>query len=310
MMLFIVKRLASAVLTLATIAVLVFYLQMHFLWQVLHVSPAAALVYPHDTPANIARMNAALGLTQPLPVQFLDWVRATFVDGGMTGFIRHQLPPTVELLALGALWAAVLSVLIAMLQVKYAGRWLDHILDGLMVFISVIPGFWLGLLLLIVFAVYNTWFPGSGYPLPGAGLLSWIYHLTLPSVALALTTLAPWTRTLRGSLVEASHADYVRTARAKGVPERRVRSRHMLRNSIMPLVTLIGLSLPVLLNTVVVLERIYVIPGAGAAFFGALDTLFYAQAASIALVLAMVTVVGSMAADLAYGLIDPRINYR
>jgi peptide/nickel transport system permease protein len=304
-----VRRLAQAILALTAIAALVFSVQTFFLWHVLHLSPAAALVYPDDTAQNIASMNRALGLTQPIPVQFVLWIKSLATGGGFAATFTSYLPPTLELMVLGILIAVVAAIVLAMAQTRFAGSWIDWLIDVFIGLTAVVPSFWLATLSLFLFSMESSVFPGVGYPTPGHGFLTWLYYSILPATILGLSIMGPWTRTLKGSLADAASADYVRTARAKGAPEGRILIRHMFRNSVLPLVTLIGLTLPTLLNTVIVLEVVYSIPGAGQDFYQSLTNLFFDNATTVALILAVVTVLGNVIADLAYGVIDPRITY-
>ncbi|MCL5115896.1 MAG: ABC transporter permease [Firmicutes bacterium] len=302
---FAIRRLGEAVLALASIAAAVF-----FLFHTIPLSPAAAMLYPHDSPQAIAQLNAKLGLNLPIPVQFVLWIKETLMRGGVGQVIVRDLPPTLEMLFLGAVLAFLLATMTALVQIRYQGRVQDRVLGAFTGLLSVVPGFWLGTLLLFLFSMTLVWFPGYGYPPPGHGFFAWLHAEVLPSTTLALTAMGPWARQLRASLEESGATDYVRTARAKGVPEGRIRGRHMFRNSVLPLITLTGLSLPTMLNTVIALEIIYTVPGAGSALIGALTSLSFAGATTVALVLAMVTVMGSVVADLTYGLVDPRITYR
>jgi peptide/nickel transport system permease protein len=310
MLAFAVKRLGLAVAALVVIAILVFFIQVHFLYHVLHLTPAAALAYPHDTPKRVAELNRELGLTASLPVQFLRWAGTLWKAGGLGHTVLYILPPTLELLASGVVLAFCAALGLALLAVRAAGHPLDRLIDALAGLFSVVPSFWLASLLLFVFTMELGWLPGNGYPLPGQSPFLWAYHDILPVTVLTVSLVGPWTRTLRASLLENAQADYVRTARAKGVPDHLVRSRHMLKNSVLPLVTLIGLSLPTTLNTIVVIEVIFYIPGIGQAFYSALTGLFFANATTLALVLAMVSLFGNAVVDLAYGVLDPRITYQ
>ncbi len=302
---FVIRRLFEAALAIFSVAVLVFVL-----YHLIHESPAYAMLYPDATPAKVAKLNAALGLNLPVPVQFFLWLKEALIHGGFLPIIKTNLPPTVEMLGLGAVWAFGLSVLTAMTQIRYAGTALDRALDAATSVLSVVPGFWLGTLLLFVFAMSWGVFPGYGFPPPHHGFFYWLYCEILPSLTLALTTMGSWTRQLRASLEDSLRTDYVRTARAKGVPEGRVRWRHMLRNSLLPFISLAGMSMPTMLNTVIALEIIFTVPGLGTQLTQDLVMLSFNGATTIAMVLSIITILGSALADFAYGIVDPRITYR
>lgn len=304
---FFLRRTVQALLALLGMAVVMFFL--------LHLetaTPAHAILGKLWTPKKGAALDAKLGLSSPVPVQFVLWVRATLLAGGLASVIKHDLPPTLELLVLGVAMAFLLSVMIARLQMRRPGGGTDRILSAVVGLLSAVPGFFIGSLLLFVFAIVVPWFPPTGFPPihTGAGLGSWAWHEVLPVTALALSAVGPWTRQLRASMGDVSSTDYVRTARAKGISERAVVARHIFRNALLPLVTLVGLSLPSMINTVIALEIIYAVPGAGVAFIGSLNSFFFANATTVALVLALVTILGSMLADFAYSFVDPRVEYR
>lgn len=302
---FLLRRLMEALLAVLSVAFLVFVL-----YHLIHESPAYAMLYPDATPAKVAQLNAALGLNLPVPIQFFLWLKETVIHSGFMPVIKQHLPPTVEMLVLGAAGAFGLSVLTAMTQIRYAGTAIDRLLDSVTGILSVVPGFWLGSLLLFLFAMNWSIFPGYGFPPPHHGFFYWLYCEILPSTTLALTTMGSWTRQLRASLEESLRTDYVRTARAKGVPEGRVRRRHMLRNSLLPFISLAGMSMPTMLNTVIALEIIFTVPGMGTQLVQDLVMLSFNGATTIAMVLSMVTILGSVLADVAYGIVDPRITYR
>lgn len=302
---FLLRRLVEAILALLSIAVLLFF--------ILHIdttSPARAILGQEATPAKIAQLNAKLGLNQPVPVQFVYWLKAILINGGIASIIKKELPPTVELLVMGILLALLLSIIVARVQARYHNTFIDRILSLIIALLSAIPGFWMGSLLLFLFAILYPLFPPTGFPRIHPGLISWAWHEVLPVTTLALSTMGPWSRQLRVALHDASLTQYVRTARAKGVAEHHIIPHHTLKNSLLPLITLVGLSMPMMLNTVVAIEVIYAVPGAGNSLVSALDGLMFSNAASIALVLAFLTILGSILADVSYSLVDPRVQYR
>lgn len=302
---FLIRRLFQGLLALVGLMVVVF-----FLLHLNHASPAYAILGRQATPAKVAALNAKLGLSLPVPIQFVLWLRAALLYGGIGSDIAHVLPPTLELLGLGVALALVVSILIARLQAWRPRSILDRGLAVLLSLLSAIPGFWMGTLLMFVFAIVYPIFPASATLQQTHGIGPWAYHQVLPVVTLALTTIGPWTRHLRAGLGQEVTQQYVRTARAKGVSDGAIVRHHTFRNALMPLATLVGLSFPTMLNTIIAIEIIYGVQGAGWALIGALNGLAISEATSIALVLALVTVLGSILADTAYGIIDPRVQYR
>lgn len=302
---FLLRRVAEAITALFGIMVLIFAL-LHLY----HGSPAAAMLGKQVTPQRIAQLNAQMGLNLPVPVQFLLWMKGALWNGALGRVLTRSLPPTVELLGLGVLVAVLLAILAATVQVHHPRSLLDRGIGVLLNTLSAVPGFWLGSLLVFVFAVTYPILPASGVGVMHHGVLSWIRHEIMPVATLSLSVVGPWARHLRASLDEAGTADYVRTARAKGVAEFDLVRHHTFKNSLLPLITIIGLSLPTMLNTVIALEIIFAMPGLGVTLIGSLNGLFFALATTVSLALALVTVLGSLLSDLTYGLVDPRIQYR
>lgn len=302
---FLLRRLAQGVVALFGISLIIFFM--------LHLdpaSPAHAMLGKTWTPAKGAALDRQLGLNRPVPIQFVLWMRELLTAGGVGVIIRHSLPPTLELLGLGILLAGLATLVITRVQIRYAGTRVDALLGVVTGLISAVPGFFMGFLLLYLLTIQLTWFPASGFAGPHATSASWLWHEVLPVATLSLTAIGPWSRQLRASAGELLHDEFVRTARAKGVSEFQVIGHHVLRNALLPFLTQVGLSFPAMINTIIAIEVIYGIQGAGTALIGALDGFFFAEATTVALVLASVTVMGSLLADLLLSVADPRIQYR
>lgn len=299
------RRLLEAVLALLAMAIVMF-----FLLHLDHASPARAMLGKEWTPQKGAALTAALGLDRPVPVQFLLWVKSLFSVGGLGEVLRYQLPATMEILVLGSAVGYAITVLLARLQTRYAGSVLDYALTLVLGFLGAVPGFALGLCLMFLFAIHWVLLPAASLAPPDSGPSVWAFYHILPVLSLSLTVVGPWSRQLRASMSEESAEQYVRTARAKGASEGRIIRRHIFKNALLPFITLVGLSMPTMINTVIALDLIFRFQGVGAALLGSLLALFFARATTAALVLAFLTVLGSVAADVAYGLIDPRIQYQ
>lgn len=302
---FVLRRLLEAVLALLSICVLIF-----FILHVGNMNPAHGLLGQLWTPKKGKALDAQLGLNHPVVVQFFLWLRGLFEVGGLGAIITQLLPPSLELLVLGAGVAFLGAIGMARLQMRNPGGRLDRVLAAVTGLISAVPGFFLGSVLLYLLAYRWMVFPAGSFTPPGHGILDWGFHQVLSVVTLALSVLGPWTRQLRASMGDVAASEYVRTARAKGASEARVISRHIMRNALLPLITMVGLSLPTLINTLIALEFIFGIHGAGIALISSLNALLFANATTVALTFAFVTVMGSLLSDLAYGLLDPRIEYR
>jgi peptide/nickel transport system permease protein len=301
-------RTLLALASLATVSLVIFGL--------LHLdaaTPAAALLgLRRATPANVAALNRAMGWNLPVPVQYVHWLTSFFAPEGQgVAVLTRNLPVTLELFGLGVGTAFLLALLVGFIQVLHPGSLADRLLTALVYVLSATPGFWLALLLVWAFTLYLLWLPPPGPPLPTQmGFWWWCRFEVLPVATIALTTVGYWSRHFRVVLEEALRSDYARTARAKGVPERRVVTRHAFRNALLPLITLAGTSLPNVLNTVIAIEGIFYLNGAGNALIQAVDGLFFASATSVTMALALVAIFANLLADVAYSLVDPRIQYR
>jgi len=295
----------------------------------LHATSGAFLpgleLNPNLRPEDIVRIRNNLGLNDPLPVQYWHWIwgllHADFgrslVDGSPV--LRHigdRLPNTLEL----TLTAIVIGILISIPLGVVGALRRGSVIDNFFTFLSVagvsIPSFWLALLLILLFSVsFHAW----GLPwLPSGGAVSAfgggdppdrIAHLILPATCLAFVYIAIWSRFTRSSMLEVLSQDYVRTARAKGMSERRVTYLHALRNSLVPLVTLIGLELPGLVSGGAIIEIVFSWPGVGRLLLERALQYDYTMVLGLTTFVALLVVVGNLLADVLYALLDPRIRY-
>jgi peptide/nickel transport system permease protein len=274
---------------------------------------------------DIARLRAYYGLDQPIYVQYLNWLGNLARGDWGTSYVAHRpvielilqrLPNTLMLVA--ASYAIILSVSVV-LGVYTAVRqysWVDHLVTGLAFVGIAIPSFWLGLILLVVFAVGTRnlglpYFPASGmYDLRvGPTVPQILWHLVLPAVTLATVVTANYIRYIRASMLEVLHNDYVRTARAKGLRNDVILRRHAFRNAAIPLVTLIGLDLPRFLSGSLVVEAIFAWPGLGRLFWEHAERTDIPVLMAIMMLTATMVVAFNLLADVAYAFLDPRIRY-
>lgn len=298
------RRLGEAVLTLFGITVICFTL-LHLV----PFSPAVLILGRGATPAKVAAINKALGLNLPIPLQYVHWLQTIFTQHVLSFPLLQLMPPTLVLLVASALLAMILTIIIATLQVLYPKSTLDHALTVVTYFFYTIPAFWMALVLIYVMAIVLLWFPATGVqdPLtPGFG--PWVAAHVLPVITIALTAVGGWARHLRATMENSLKSDYTRTARAKGLREWVVVVRHALRNSLLPMITLAGMSFPTMLNSLIVVESAFAMPGLGSGLIGTLNGFLF-DAVNIVFVIGLLTVLGNLAADLLYGLADPRIQY-
>lgn len=323
---------------LLVVPVLVGLVLLLFAWtRLLPGDPARALLGQRATPAGIAAVNKLYGFDRPLPVQLGIYVkRLATGDLGTSGFTGQpvvgsfveRFPATIELALAALLFAVVLGVPLGYFAARRAGGWLDSLTVGGSLLGVVVPVFFLAYLLKIVFAQWLGWLPTDGrqdvridathptgfYVLDGllTGELdasaNALKHLVLPGVALGTIPLAIIVRITRASVIEVLGEDFVRTARSKGLAQRTVRSRHVLRNALLPVITTIGLQTGLLLSGAVLTESVFAINGIGSYLFTAISQLDYAVLQGYILFIALTYALVNLVVDVLYGVVDPRIR--
>ena len=289
---------------------------------VLHLAPGGPLaqfaLVPGMSPADIARIAAQMGLDRPLPVQYWDWfTHLVRGDWGRSyrdtqpvlSVIGSHLFATLELMITATLIAIFLGVWIGIMGAIRRYSTFDYLATiGAMIALS-IPTFWFGLVVIYVFSVKLGWVPpGNMYTIGNGSLLDFLHHLIAPSIVLALVEVAIWSRYMRASMLDVINQDYIRTARAKGLPERTVLLHHALRNALIPMITLAGMQLPTLLGGALVTETIFTWPGMGRLFLDSLGYRDYPEVMGILMFSALLVLVGNLLADLLCAAADPRIR--
>ena len=297
---------------------LVITLITFFLIRLVPGDPAAVLLGPYASTADVEAMRIRLGLDRPVAMQYLQWLKgilsgdfgdSIFLGRSVVQAIAERLEPTLLLAFFSVLLAAVSGVLVGLVSAWKRGSILDQ---ALIIFAMIglsIPNFWLGFMLLLTFAVNLGWFPAAGYEPLKSGLWNSLRYLVLPAAALALQQSAAIARMTRSSVLEVNRLDFVRTARAKGVHEAVVMRRHILRNSLIPIVTVIGLSLTVLLAGAIVVELVFNIPGVGRLVIQAVSRRDYPVIQGVILMIGGIALGMNLLIDLLYGAIDPRVRY-
>lgn len=283
--------------------------------------PLDAYIPPDQVMSTEQRnsIKEQLGLDQPKPVQYVKWLeRAVQGDLGyrikngepVNKELARRLPPTLLLMGAGLGLGILLGVLFGVLAAVKRYTTLDNTLT-ILAFLGIsTPAFLAGLLGLYIFSLKLGWFPAGGYQTPGNGsALDVLRHLILPAFILSITYVAILMRYTRSSMLEVIYQDYVRTGRAKGITETRLVSKHILRNALIPIVTVIGANLANLIGGAVFLESIFSWPGTGQLYLDAIDARDYPMIMGTTLVLAAVILLANLLTDLAYGVIDPRIRY-
>jgi peptide/nickel transport system permease protein len=280
--------------------------------------PASVMLGPDATAAQVAQLRHEMGLDRPLPVQLTLWFgRLIRGDLGESIFLRQSvgaaiwqhLGPTAGLTALAELLAVGVAIPSGVLAAwKRNSRFDQAFMSAVLLGVSV-PSFWLGLNLILVFAVAIRWFPVAGYESPLRGIGPWLGHLVLPATALAFTQAGLIARMARDATIDVLDEDFIRTARSKGLAETWVMARHALRNSLIPTVTVIGTSLANLLSGAVVVESVFVMPGVGNLVIQSISRRDYPVIEGVVLFVAVVYVLVNLLVDVLYGVIDPRIRY-
>lgn len=309
---FLLNRLAGACVVLVIVAVIVFLLT-----RMASGDPMALLLGDQATAEDIAQARTQYGLDKPLPTQFALWVGELF-KGNLGQSIFLQMPvaqalleraePTLFLALFAVSIAALIGVPCGMAAAIWRGSFADQALSGLAMLGASIPSFWMGLLLIQFFAVHLGWFPASGYGDPGMGLGQRLYHLALPAMVLGMLNSALIIRFTRASMLDILGEDYVRTARAKGLPERVVIVQHVLRNALVPIITVLGLTTALMIGGTVVTETVFNLPGVGNLVVRAVLRRDYPVIQGTLLVIAAIYVFINLMIDLLYTVVDPRIR--
>ncbi len=287
--------------------------------------PTQLYVDADADPRAAARLRASLGLDEPLPVQYVTWLKnAVTGDFGnslskhapVTEIMAGAIPRTLLLASLSLAVNFAVGILIGVLSALNRGKRLDHILNSAGLFLYSMPEFWLGLMLILLFSLAIPVFPASGFQSPLADyyatwdyLLDILHHLILPVFVLGVASAAATARYMRGSMLDVLGQDYIRTARAKGLPETAVVGKHAMRNALLPIITLFGLSIPFLLGGAVVVETVFAWPGMGKVVVDAIFTRDYPLIIGCTLLSGAMVVLGNLVADILYALADPRIRY-
>jgi peptide/nickel transport system permease protein len=270
-------------------------------------------------PEVIESYRRRLGVDQPVPVQYARWLGAALRgDLGISfsttrpvaALIAERLPATIELMGAAFLLAAVVAFALGIFSAVRQYGWADYAATGASFVGIAMPVFWLALILQLVFAVRLGWLPVAGTSTVGATSLGdHLAHLVLPAIVLSFRYIAGWSRYLRASMIGALRTDYIRTARAKGLPERAVVGRHALRNALIPVVSIMALDLAGLFSGAVITETVFAWPGIGRLFVQAMFARDYPLLMGILLLGSAMVVVFNLIADLVYGVLDPRIRH-
>ena len=313
MLFYLIKRVLAVIPVMLIVAVIVF-----LMLRLTPGDPAAIIAGDAATSADIALIREKLGLERSLIEQFFLWIgnmltgdfgESFYYKRTVASMIADRVGPTVALATFTIIIACVVAVPLGTLAAYKQGSWLDRSVMGLSVLGFSVPVFVIGYVLIYVLAVKLDWFPVQGYQPISEGFGGFIYRLVLPSSALSVIFIALIARMTRTSVLEVLNEDYIRTARAKGLSETKVMTRHALRNAAVPIVTVIGIAIAVLISGVVVTESVFVIPGLGTLTIDAIQGRDYPTVQGLIILFSFVYVLINLIIDVIYSLLDPRIRY-
>ncbi len=309
-MTFVLRRLLQLVPVAIGVTILVF-----FMIHLIPGDPARTILGIHATPRTVALLHKQWGLNRPLLSQywlFLDRLlhgnlgQSLFYGASVSSLILSHLPPTLWLLAYTTVLTVLISVPLAVLAASRRDGVRDHVVRAVPLVGLGMPPFWLGFLLIYAFAISLRIFPVSGY---GSGFTGHLQSMFLPSLTVALALTPVVIRSLRASMLNVLGAEYIVTARSKGVPPHRLYQRHVLRNAVIPAVTVLAINIGFLVGTTVIIEQIFAIPGIGQLMINSIFQRDFPVVQGVTLVFAIMVVLVNLLADLSYAALDPRVRF-
>jgi peptide/nickel transport system permease protein len=310
---YILRRILSTLPVMGIVALFVFSL--------LYIAPgdpAAVIAGDQASPADVERIRQGLGLDRPFLIQFGSWLwhilhgdlgTSIFTNLPVSAMIAQRIEPTFSLMAITLVLTILVAVPLGVVAAWKAGSWVDRTIMAFAVFAFSLPVFVVGYVLAYVFALQFEWLPVQGYTPLKAGLWPWLQNLILPALALGTVYIALIARITRASMLEVLQQDYVRTARAKGLGQRNILFVHALKNAAVPIVTVIGIGVALLIGGAVVTESVFAIPGLGRLTIDAILRRDYPVIQGIVLLFSFLYVLVNLMVDVTYTLVDPRIRY-
>ena len=309
---YIYKRLLHLCITMFVVSIVVF-----LMIQLIPGDPSKVILGIKASPEAVERLQRELGLDRPLYEQYLNYyggvVRGDFGKSLITRvsiakLIREKLPITLTLTIISMTIAICIAIPVGVISALRQYSWVDNT-STVIAFLGVsMPSFWLGIILILFFGVYLDWLPTIGYVKLTEDPVEWLRHLIMPAFSLGVVYAAVLTRMVRATLLDVLNMDFVRTARAKGLPERRIH-RQALRNALIPAVTSIGLGMGYLLGGAVIVENVFAVPGMGSTIVTAVFARDYTTIQGLVFVIALLFMLITLATDLVYTYIDPRIKF-
>lgn len=312
MLIFLARRVAALAVTLLATALIIFVVL-----EILPGDPAAVVLGMNATPETLAALRAEFGLDRPAPERFVRWIGGLLTGDLGTSYtyrvevaalIAERMAVTLPLALAAILLASAIGIPLGVIAAARPRGWRD---TGVTLFSQVglaVPDFWVGILLVLLFAVGLNWLPSGGFPGWDQGLAAALPSLVLPTVALALPQAAILARVTRSATLEALQEDWVRTARAKGLTWSRTLRRHVLRNALVPVVTMLGVRFSFMVAGAIVIENVFSLPGLGRLMFQAIGQHDIIVVKDLVVVFAAMVILVNFLVDIAYGIVDPRLR--
>ena len=307
------KRLIQMIPVIIVVSIFAF-----FLVNIAPGDPAQSYRTPDMSEEEYQRIRDNFGLNEPIYVQYLDWGK-NILKGNWGTSIKHnqpvirlinqRIPATVGLMLASIVFSVVISIILGLVAGYKENSWVDKIINAITYLGISIPNFWFGILLILFFAVKVKWFPTTGMHSQGVNsVFDVIWHAVLPIFAISVSKIAVYTKYIRANVIEQFQEDYVLTAIAKGASERRILFHHILKNCLLPIITMVGMNMGSLITGAFVIESVFGWPGLGTLSFNAIMNRDYPLMMGTTMLSCLLLILGNLMADLLYGIADPRIK--
>jgi len=315
---YILRRLLQAILILVIVSLLVFFVMRLLPGDPIIIYVAQTAELEAMPPEMIETLRAKFGLDKPIMVQYFNWVtgilqgdfgESIFYHEKVSRLLLERFPVTLHIGVLALIVGAIIGVVAGLLAGIRRGKWVDKIITPLTYVGITIPVFFVAILMIYTFGLRLGWLPISGYTSPLDDFWLSTRQVVMPVICMAVFSIAANARQMRSSMLEVIHQDYIRTAWAKGLRERRVIARHAMKNSLIPVITLMGVGVGITLGGSVIVETIFAIPGVGRLMVSSIFGQDYVVVQAITFVIAVIILVVNLAVDISYGWLDPRIRY-
>ena len=318
MAIYIFRRLLMSLFVLIMVTLVIFFAMRLLPGDPLIIYVAESQQLASMSPEGLEKLRKEFGLDKPIMVQYANWIygvirgdfgNSIFFHATVGSLLLQRFPPTIYLGLMAFAVSTTLGILIGLLAAVKRGRWGDRIITPLSYVGITIPQFWLGILMIYLFGFKLNWLPIVGYTSPLDDFSMSISQAVMPVICLSIGALAATARQMRSSMLEVIRQDYIRTAWSKGLKERIIIIRHALKNSLIPVVTVLGLHLRYIIGGSVIVETVFSIPGIGYLMVSSIFSQDYAVVQSCTLMFAVIVVIANLVVDISYGWLDPRIKF-